>query len=293
MTYSYFNSTKEAFKNDSTFYANQYNKALKKEENKSSNKSNIETDTNKKLITYKKRNFVLNNDYFDNNKYITLNLANGYKSSDNGYHFDKSDIENDYLLKLELPIINNYHYLTYKLKLNGKYSKESILGIGVTNNKTTWLYKIDTVKSSITIIQTSANENKIHKIYNLNKKLAKLELFVTIDKINNRIHLQLQNGTNLLEKWISDKIIINKNELLYFTLHRFNKENAFLFEKLTTTIDYYYEGNIDENVIELEDTTCDADEKVDYMIYINRYVIVTIVFIIFMIITYLTRYKIK
>ena len=101
----------------------------------------------------------------------------------------------------------------------------------------------------------------------------------------------MQNGNHLLEKWISDEIIINKDELLYLILYRFKKEDSFLFEKLTTTVDYYYEGNIDENVIELEDTTCDADEKVDYMIYINRYVIVTIVFIIFMIITYLTRFK--
>ena len=113
MTYSYFNSTNESFENDSksNFYANQYNKTLKKEENKLSNKSNIETDTNKKLITYKKRNFSLDNEYFDNDKYITLNLANGFNKFNNGYHFDKSDIENDYLLKLELPIINNYHYL--------------------------------------------------------------------------------------------------------------------------------------------------------------------------------------
>ena len=59
MIYSYFNSTKESYENDSNFYANQYNKAMKKEENELSNKTNIETDTNKKLITYKKRNFAL------------------------------------------------------------------------------------------------------------------------------------------------------------------------------------------------------------------------------------------
>ena len=293
MIYSYFNSTKESYENDSNFYANQYNKAMKKEENESSNKSNIETDTNKKLITYKKRNFALDNEYFDNDKYITLNLANGYKKFDNGYHFDSSDIDNDYLLKLELPVINNYHYLTYKLKLTGKYSEDSILGIGVTNNKTSWLYKIDTVNANTTIMQTSTNGNKMHKIYNLNNKLSNLEFFVTIDKINNRIHLQLQNGTLLLEKWISEEIVFNKNELLYFTLHRFKKDDSFIFENLTTKIEYYYEGNIDENVIELEDEVCEADEKVDYMIYINRYVIATIIFIILMIITYVTRYRIK
>ena len=85
----------------------------------------------------------------------------------------------------------------------------------------------------------------------------------------------------------------NKDELLYLILYRFKKEDSFLFEKLTTTVDYYYEGNIDENIIELEDEVCEADEKIDYMIYINRYVIATIIFIIFIIITYLTKYKMK
>ena len=103
----------------------------------------------------------------------------------------------------------------------------------------------------------------------------------------------MKNGTFLLEKWISKEIGFKNDELLYFTLHRFKKDDSFKFKKLITKVDYYYEGNIDENIIELEDEVCDADEKVDYIIYINRYVIATIIFIMLMIITYLTRYRLK
>jgi len=290
MQFSYYNTIESFDSPDSTNYELQYKKAMNKNINNLNDKSSIEKDTNKKLRKLKKRNFELDNEYFDNKKYITLNLLNGFNKFDKGYHFDSSEIENDYLLKLQLPVVNNYHYLTYSLKLTGKYSENAMLGIGFTNNKTTWLYKIDTVNNKINIIQNTDKVDKIHKIYTINNKLSNLEFFVTIDKINNRIHLQLQNGKLLLEKWISEEIVFN-NDILYFSLYRFNKNDSFLFENLTTKVDYYYEGNIDENSIELEDEVCEADEKVDYIIFINRYVVATIIFIILMIITYVTRYK--
>lgn len=298
MQFSYYN-TIESF--DSANYEMQYKKAIKKNLNNLNDKSEFEKNTNKKLIKYKKRNFELDSKYFYNKKYITINLLNGFNKFYKGYNFDNSKIENDYLLKLELPVVNNYHYLTYSLKLTGKYSENAILGIGFTNNKITWLYKIDTINNNINIIQKTNKGDKIHKIYNINNKLSNLEIFITIDKINNRIHLQLQNGKLLLEKWISDEIMFS-NDNLYFSLYRFNKNDSFLFEKLKTKVDYYYEGNIDENIIELEDEVCQQDKKVDYIIFINRYiiatiinryVIATIIFIIFMVITYLTRFRIK
>lgn len=300
MTYSYYNFSKESFnetniENNIQKYKNQYEKTIKKIKNDKNDNNDIYTKINKKKSELKKRNFILQNNYFKNSNYTIINLDNGYNGLTNdGYLFNKSNINNEYLLKVKLPIINNYEYLKYTLNLKTLYSADKNIGIGITNNKINWFYKINSNNLNIELIEKLEKTETIkNKTIMKNNFSNNIELIFIIDKITSTIHLQFKYGTTLLNEWISDKINFDKNDKFYFTIYRINKESSFLFESLKTTIDYYYDGNINEDIIELDNEVCKSDDIIDYTLLKNRWLIATIIFVIFMIITYLTKPNIK